>query len=983
MNRINIVILFVNNLCIIALLKNHKMKNITLSFSLLVLISLKALGQQNAFTIQKIVLDNGFTVILNPDPHAVGVYGAVVIKAGSKNDPADATGMAHYLEHLLFKGTTELGTTDYAKEKPFLDSIVYYYDLLGQTKDEAQRKNIQKLINHQSVQSAKYANPTEFDKLIKSIGGTELNAFTANDMTVYHNAFPATQIDKWLDLYAHRFQNPVFRSFQSELEVVYEEKNMGMDNPFGSLMEELNAKVFASHPYGTQSTIGTVEHLKNPSLTKMYKYFNDYYVANNMALVISGNFDVATTSELIKEKFSKLRTGVVPTFPNYPQSKFEKPEIMEVKRTPIKFGLLAYKTFASRHKDQIPMEICLRLLNNASETGSLNKLQLDGNLLFSNAFNLTYNDDGVAAIMFGPKIIGQSFEEAEKLIYTEINKLKKGGFSDTNIRIIQQEIERERKEQLENEQSKCMTLVSLFSEGSTWEEYLAQINQINQISKEDIIRVANTYFIENHFTLRSSMGFPDKTTLEKPGFEAVVADQKIESAFCKNFLANMKESGTPKMLDYEKDANLTQLFGTSNFYLTPNPYNDIFTLKLVRSVGSDSIINLDAAAYLFNNFYTKDLTRDKLKQAFAMHGISYRAYASGNRFSIEFSGLEGNLNKALPLIKTLVYEPLLDENAVKTMLDGEKSNRDSEAKNPDGMGRILLDYARYGKQSEYLSRIPLKELKKITANDILGIYHKTENYKTTWHFVGNTPVETIKAQIETVFPSEKGIKNIPYLDKLTLPILKNKVYLVNDKKAVQGQIYFFLNAANYSGLTKDMVHAEAFNSYMSDGFSGILMQEIREYRSLAYATGGMLATPNIKNNPSWYYGYVGCQMDKTNDATAVMDSMLRFMPKKPERIDMIKAGLINSMSSNYPNFRYISSSIAYGRDLGYTHSPALDRYPLYKSLNFDNIVDFYNTNLVNRPRIITIYGNLKLVDKKKLAQYGEIEVVKPNQIRID
>ncbi len=959
------------------------MRHLFLPIALLFLLVFQVKGQQNSFTIQKFVLDNGLTVILNPDPNAVGVFGAVAVKAGSKNDPSDATGMAHYLEHLLFKGTTELGTTDYAKEKPFLDSIVYYYDLLGKTSDETQRKHIQKLINIQSIQGAKYANPTEFDKLIKSIGGTDLNAFTAMDMTVYLNAFPATQIDKWLELYAHRFQNPVFRSFQSELEVVYEEKNRGMDNPFRSLIEELHAKVFATHPYGTQTTIGTVEHLKNPSLTKMYKYFNDYYVANNMALVISGNFDVSTTTAIIKEKFSKLRSGIVPSFPSYPQSKFDKPELMEVKRTPIKFGMLAYKTFATRHKDQIPMEICMRLLNNSSETGSLNKLQLDGNLLFSSAFNLTYNDDGAAAIMFGPKIIGQSFEEAEKLIYAEIEKLKKGEFSDTNIRIIQQEIERERKAELEDEHSKCMTLVSLFSEGSTWEEYLAQTNQINQITKEDIMRVAKTYFTENHFTLRSSMGFPDKTTLEKPGFDPVVADQKIESTYCKNFLANMKESGTPKMLEYNKDAKLTKLFGTSDLYLTPNPYNDIFTLKMVRSIGTDSITNLDLSSYLFNNFFTKELSRDKLKQAFALHGISYSASVTENRFTIEFTGLEANLKKALPLIKSLVYEPLLDEKAIKTMLDGEKSNRQAELKNPDLMGRILLDYARYGNQSEYLSRTSLKNLAKISSEEVLTLYHKTEAYKTTWHFIGNTPESTLKNDLEAIFPADKGTKFTPYIDKLTLPIAKNKILLVNDKKAVQGQVYFFLNAANYSGLTQDLVNAQAFNSYMSDGFSGILMQEIREFRSLAYATGGSLKTPNVKNNPCTFYSYVGCQMDKTNDATAVMDSMLRFMPKKPERIDMVKAGLINSMSSNYPNFRSISTSIAYGRDLGYTYSPALDRYPLYKTLTFDNIVDFYTKNLVNRPRIITIYGNLKLIDKKKLAQFGDIEEIKLKQIRID
>jgi zinc protease len=287
-------------------------------------------AQDSQFTIKKFTLDNGLTVILNPDPSAIAVYGAMAVKAGSKNDPKDATGMAHYLEHLLFKGTMDLGTTDYAKEKPFLDSIVYYYDLLGKTIDDKERKRIQKLINQQSVQSAKYANPTEFDKLIKSIGGTGLNAFTSNDMTVYHNAFPGEQMEKWLELYAHRFQNPVFRSFQSELEVVYEEKNRSMDSPFNRVFEEFQAALFKTHPYGTQSTIGTVEHLKNPSLTKMYKYFNDYYVANNMGLIISGNFDVTLAERVIKDKFSKLRSAPVPEFPNYPSSTFDKIEKIKV-----------------------------------------------------------------------------------------------------------------------------------------------------------------------------------------------------------------------------------------------------------------------------------------------------------------------------------------------------------------------------------------------------------------------------------------------------------------------------------------------------------------------------------------------------------------------------------------------------------------------------------------------------------------------------
>jgi len=489
------------------------MKKISLSLTLLVILIAPVFGQKNTFNIQKFVLDNGLTVILNPDPNAVGVYGAVAIKAGSKNDPADATGMAHYLEHLLFKGTTELGTTDYAKEKPFLDSIIYYYDLLGQTKDEAQRKNIQKLINRQSVQAAKYANPTEFDKLIKSIGGTELNAFTANDMTVYHNAFPGEQIEKWLELYAHRLQNPVFRSFQSELEVVYEEKNRGMDSPFNKVFEEIQSQIFKSHPYGTQSTIGTVEHLKNPSLTKMYKYFNDYYVANNMGLIISGNFDVAVAERVIRDKFSKLRSAPVPQFPNYPQSKFDKKEVIEVKYTPIKASILGYKTFGNRHQDELALQVANSILSNGSQTGLLDKLQLDGKIMGAGITDLMYNDDGAAIIFVIPKLLGQSFDEAESLVFAELEKLKKGEFSDTMLTIIKQETANNIKKMLENEHSRCMSLVSLFSQGATWEDFLQDINKINQITREDIIKVANKYYIDNYLTYRSSTGFPKKETL--------------------------------------------------------------------------------------------------------------------------------------------------------------------------------------------------------------------------------------------------------------------------------------------------------------------------------------------------------------------------------------------------------------------------------------------------------------------------------------
>lgn len=935
---------------------------------------------QDALKVEKFILDNGLTVILNEDPYATDVYGAVIIKAGSKNDPADATGMAHYLEHLLFKGTNELGAMDWEKEKPLMDSIIFYYDLLGKTTDEVERKKIQQLINNQSVQQSMYANPTEFDKLIKSIGGTGMNAFTATDMTVYHNAFPGDQIENWLELYAHRFQNPVFRSFQSELEVVYEEKNRGMDSPFNKLFEDIHKELFRTHPYGTQSTIGTTEHLKNPSLTKMYEYFNTYYVANNMALVISGNFDKNLAIPIIKEKFSKLRSAEVPKFKDYGRSQFNGKEIIEVKYTPLKIGIIGYKTFPTGDKDEIAFDICTRLLYNESETGLVNKLQLNGDILFGGNVPLSYNDDGAYNILFAPKVVGQTFEDAEKLIYEAIQKLKDGDFSEKDLTIIKQEISRQRKESLESSEDKTMALVQLFNAGSSWEEYLNETIKIENITKEDIQKVANKYFTNNHLIFRSSMGFPKKDVLEKPGFKPVVNDQKEDSRYAKNLLANIKAPENPRILDYNKDAEFIDIDESNKLYVTKNPINDLFSLTIERGVGTDSIKNLDIAADLFNYFYTKNQSRDELKEAFATLGITYYTYSNGARFTTVLNGVEKNLQEALPLIKNLMYEPVVDQKALESVIESILAGRESELKDPETLGRYLLEYARFGDESEHLTRLSKKEIKALKVDDIISAYKKVLNYNVTFHYVGTKTTNEVKNILSNSFPLKNTKHVVALKDREAKEIKKDIIYIIDDKKAVQNRVFFLINTPPFSGEVKDKVGAEAFNQYMSDGFSGILMQEIREYRSLAYTTSGAFITPMNKNNPGVFYSYVGCQSDKTMDAVTIMDSILKNMPQKTERINLIKSGLINSISSSYPDFRNISLNIDRGRQKGYTASPLIEMFESYKTLTFDEINDFYKTNIQDKPRIITIYGNTESIDKKELGKYGKIITLKIDDI---
>jgi predicted Zn-dependent peptidase len=191
-------------------------------------------------------LSNGLTVWLNEDHSQPKVFGAVVVKAGAKDTPN--TGIAHYFEHMMFKGTDKIGTINFPAEKALLDSIVARYDELSFTQDEKERTRIQKEINLFNIQASDYIIPNEFNRLISRYGGTRLNAGTSYDYTVYLNTFSPQYIAQWAELNSERLIKPVFRMFQTELETVYEEKNMYRDVMGRDAMDKILERFFHPHP---------------------------------------------------------------------------------------------------------------------------------------------------------------------------------------------------------------------------------------------------------------------------------------------------------------------------------------------------------------------------------------------------------------------------------------------------------------------------------------------------------------------------------------------------------------------------------------------------------------------------------------------------------------------------------------------------------------------------------------------------------------
>ncbi len=955
---------------------NYKSNFITL---LIVFISVISLNAQKYVNFESYKLDNGLTVILSEDHSRQKVFGVVAVKAGGKDDPADATGMAHYQEHILFKGTEELGTTDWEAEKVHIDKIFELYDKLGKTTDEIERKEIQDEINKESLEANKYAIPNELSNVIKDMGGTMLNAGTGTDQTVFYNAFPPNEIERWLELYSHRFINPVFRGFQAELEVVYEEKNLYDDMFQTKMLDAFNSNFYKNHPYGQQTIIGTAEDLKNPSLTKMRDFFNTWYVANNMALIIVGDFDIEKIKPIIAEKFGKLKSGEIPERKVYEEKPFEGREFFEQKLSPIKLAILGFRTVPAGHPDELALNIANEILSNGNQTGLLDELSLDNELLAAFSFSMTQNDHGSTIFFVIPKLVGQKLETAENLVINKIEMLKKGEFSDEIFEAIKQNSYKNFLLGLEDLEIKALTFSYIFSRGQKINDYLSKPEKIQQLTKQDIIDVANKYYGDNYLAFYSKMGFPKTEKIDKPGYEPLITNTNKKSAFTKRFDKMKVEKANVKYVDFKKDITETNLANGNKLYLTKNPINDIFTFDIKIGIGNAKEPMLEYASQLMNYSGTEDKDIKKLKVEFSKLGTSYYILSGDNYLTISLTGIDKNFEKSVILLNELLTKPKLDPEKLDIITEGLKTERKMEKSEPASVADALFEYMKYKEKSKYLDRLKFKEIKKLDTDELVKTFQNSLEYETKFHYVGTKDNKSIQNIIDKnlTFTSKSKKSESPVILDIQ-QYTENTIIFVNKPKALQSKVYFMINGVEYK--KEQLPEIEAFNQYFGGGFSGLVLQEIREYRSMAYSAAAWYVAPKKEGASSIFYGYVGTQADKTLNAIDIFHGLVREMPEKPERMDMIRQYLEQSALTSSPSFRGSSASISRWQTAGYTQDPRIEKVEKYESMTFENITNFYSNNIKEKPMVIAIVGDEKRIDMKELEKYGKVIVVKEKKL---
>ena len=935
-----------------------------------------------ALKVKEYKLENGLTVWLNEDHSQPKVFGAVVVKAGAKDCPD--TGIAHYFEHMMFKGTDRIGTLDYESEKVLLDSIAMKYDELAMTEDTAARARLQKEINELSIRSSEYVIPNEFNRLINRFGGSGLNAATSYDATIYFNTFSPQYMVQWAEINSERLINPVFRLFQSELETVYEEKNMYGDFIGGQVMDTLMARYFGPHPYA-YPIIGSTKNLKNPRLTEMHKFFEDYYVASNMALILSGDFDAQQVMPILEKAFSRIRSGNAPKQEKVMLPPFNGRETMKVK-FPIPFIKamgLGFRGVSANHEDQVALNIAVNLLNNANGTGYLDKLMVEHKLMGALAINESMNEAGILAVAIMPKLLIQSYSSAEKMVWDEINRVKNGDFSDEMFNSLKLEQKRQYASSLENIDSRATVMMNLFSQGKSWNDYLNEVARIESITKEDVVRVAQKYFSNNYLCVTKSTGKYPKDNLPKPAFSPVVPrNADASSSYAKQLEKIPEQQVAPRIIDFEKDVKTSKLTPLVTLYTTPNPLNDIFTLNISYGIGALEQPELMQLTNYLQLLGTESLSFEQFRSRLQSIGSTLAFDVTPDAFVMKVTGFDNHIDETMELVGDFIRHAKADDKKLRQIVDDAKVSEKAFFKSGDNVASALLEQVKYGDQSRYLRKLSLSQIKKLKGKDMLAIYDKVRSVQCDLHYCGTLPVEKVIGTIRQHLPLERTTvaSNSPYYHELK-QYDRPTVFFIDMPDMTQSIVYSYVKGDPVDD--KASRHASRlFSVYFGGDMSSLMFQEIREFRSFAYRTSGRYQLPNHahKGTAGSFTAMLSTQSDKTLDALGVLDSLIREMPLKPERMEAVKQTLVNRINNDYPPFRNLSEKVASARMEGFDRDPAEEFLRDIATMDMQDISRFYREQISGRPVVYVIAGNRKHIDMKKLAEYGTIIKVKKKDI---
>ena len=925
-------------------------------------------------------LDNGLKVYLSVNPEKPRIQTYVAVRTGSKNDPAETTGLAHYLEHLMFKGTKQFGTTNPEAEAPLLDEIEKRYEQYRQLTDPEARRQAYHEIDSVSQEAAKYFIPNEYDKLMAAIGAEGTNAFTSNDVTCYTEDIPSNEIENWAKIQSDRFQNMVIRGFHTELEAVYEEYNIYLTDDGDKVWSAIGKKLTPTHPYGLQTTIGTQEHLKNPSITNIKNYFTKWYVPNNVAICMAGDFDMDKTIAIIDKYFSGWKPGADVSQPVFPEQKaLTAPTDTTVVGQQAEQVYVAWLAKKASDLQCDTLDVISDMLSNGK--AGIFDLNLNQTMKVQSAYGgMQSQQDYSSFLLVGQPMPNQSLEDVRSLMLGEIENLKKGNFSDDLLPSVINNMKLSYQRSLEHNRWRTGQFLDAFINGKTWEQQTGKMDRVSKMTKQQIVDFANRFFTDGYATVFKAQGVDStQKKIDKPAITPIQANRDQKSDFVREIQESQVEPIQPVFVDFKKDLTVTKTKNNLPLLYKKNADDDLFTLVFRYDFGHEDDNRYDMASDYLDYVGTDKLSAMEIKQQFYKLACNYSINVNGDNLNISLSGLNENMPAALHLLEDVLHHAKADKTSYGQFVDLILKSRDDRKKDQRTCFDYLYNYAVYGPHNFRRDDMTEQQLREADPQQLLGLLSDLGTMQHDVLYYGPMSEAALSDLLSKEHQTPKQLKPVPVGQPFVeQAATANEVLIAPyDAKNIYMRMY------HNEGRTWNPGEAgvqEVFNEYFGGGMNGIVFQEMREARGLAYNAYAYYYRPSEKDRKEYYMTHIITQNDKMVDCITHFHEILNEMPASETAFQIAKDAVTKRLASARITKSGVINSYIASRKLGLDVSSYELIYKQLDKVTLQDIVGFEKQMMADKPCRYVILGDEKELDMEALEKIGPIRRLTTEEI---
>jgi len=915
-------------------------------------------------------LKNGLKVYLSDMKETPRIQTLIAVKAGSLVEPLQTTGLAHYFEHMMFKGTGKIGTTDWTKENELLGKISDLFEKRRMTNDSLEKVKIFAEIDKLSIEASKYAIPNEYDKLMNTIGGQGTNAFTTYQGTIYTEDIPANEVERWLKIEQERFSQIALRLFDTELETVYEEFNMSQDRDGSKLYKALMSGLFNKHPLG-RDVIGNPKHLKNPSMVNIHNFFDTYYVPDNMAIIMSGDMDMDKVIVMIDKTFGQFQSKPVIKPVWQKEDPISKPVIKDVFGPDAEQMYLAFRFKGDSTEDKKYVTLINYILSNyAAGLIDLDLVQQQ-KVLSAGSFTNFFEDYGMHGFYAQPRE-GQKMEDVTKLLLGEIEKIKKGEFEDWLIDAIIKDLKLQTIRNDEYYQNRAFDILNSVLNESKWREQVAFNDELSKISKQQVMDFANKNYNENYVVAYKRKGVDNNIVkIPKPKITPVDINRIDKSDFLKEISQIKSEPLKPEFIDFQKAMQQKEVKPGMEFFYIPNTTNDLFELNYIIDIGKSHNKKLSLGVNYLPYVGTDKYTPAQLQQEFFKLGLRFSVYTSDERSYVSLSGLNNSMGKGVELLNHLLTHAKGDTASYGKYVDGVLKERANNKLNKNYiLQAALTSYGKYGKFSPFTDILQETEMRKADPGELTSLIKDLLAYRQRILYYGKSDLNEALALINAKHILPEIPMDLPQKTAYPEADFKSKEVYFIDYDMVQTNFVWIDKNAIFD--PQNMPVISLFNTY----YPNIVFQEIREAQGLAYSAYGWINIPSKKDRSCFTQSFVATQSDKLREGTSSVISLMNNFKEDKIQFDLAKESIRKSIDAERITKTDIFWTYLNNYDRGISGDNRKEIYDKVPKITFADVKQFVDKQKSGNYTLLVI-GKKGMVDEnvlRKLGNYKEMSL---------